>query len=349
MHLPTTDFTVLDLGIERAKAPVFWPVRLRQRLNLPGVFGIVVAASFLGTFFLAAGGGWPTAETVRLEDIGHALFFALSLGLILELAATIPLAAQRDMDALSAELTIDEEDRSRLRLALVRYPGRDTAVNAGVGAVIGVGHVALTSPGWTGLAGDPVDTVLALGTVMLWALMVQTGVVLVTNAFMFSNLTRHATKVEIHALDRLRTFGTAALRPMLLIMALLAAYPLMLLGAGTTGVSTAIGPVATVLLALAVVWLPLRGLAERIRDARATRLVQLDSAISEVAQIVDRHGAPREPARLEALLSLRARAQATSSLPIGLSGLARGLIYLALPVATWAGKGFGEALLSWLL
>ena len=348
MREPGPDLTTLHRQSERAKAPVFWPVLLRRWLGMPGLAGVAVASGYLGMIWLAAGGGWPDSEILESADIGNALFFALSLGLILEFAATIPRAAQGDMDALSPELTVDEEVGNGLQQALLRYSGRDAAVNAAIGAAIGVGHVALTAPGWTSLPDDPVAAVLALGTVLLWALMVQTGAVLVANALLFASLGRNAARVEIHAVDRLRPFATAALRPMLLIMSLLAAYPLMLLGAGPIGLTTAIGPVATAMLALAVVWLPLRGLADRIREAREARLSQLDFAIARAVQDVDRDGAPNEPARVEALLSLRGRVHSVSSLPIGLGGLGRGLIYLALPVATWGGKGFGEALLSGL-
>ncbi|MCC6000447.1 MAG: hypothetical protein JJU19_06215, partial [Pararhodobacter sp.] len=157
---------------------------------------------------------------------------------------------------------------------------------------------------------------------------------------------RTGVRVEVLAPDRLRPFATVALRPMLLVMVLLAAYPLMLLGPDGFGATAAIGPVATTLLALAAVWLPLRGLAGRIREARALRLCQLDTAIAAGLQTADAHGAPADPQRLEALIALRARVRAAPSLPIGLGGIGRGLAYLALPVATWGGKGFAEALLN---
>lgn len=142
------------------------------------------------------------------------------------------------------------------------------ALNAAIGAAIGVVHVVLTARGTSGLPSDAVAVVLALGTVALWAMMVQTGALLMANASLFARLGRSAVRVEIHAPDRLRPFATAALRPMLLIMALLA---------------------------------------------------------------------------------LRARVQDAPSLPIGMGGLGRSLVYLALPVATWGGKGFTEALLGWFL
>lgn len=329
----------------RADAAVFWPVRLQKLLALPGLAGGAVAVVFFGAVWVAAGGGWPS-RPLPAGVVGEALFFALSLGLIVELAALIPRAAQKDLDALAPELTLEDALLGRLRASLLRYPTGDVAVNAGLGAVIGAGHVALTSPGWSVVPGDAVAGVLALGTVALWAMMVQTGSLLVANARLFARLGRAAVRVEVLALEKLRPFGTAAMRPMLLIMALLAAYPLMLLGAGGLEATAAIGPAATALLALAAVWVPLRGVAGRIRAARTQRLAQLDAAIAAAAQVADRHGAPTDPARLEALLALRARVQAAPSLPIGSGGLGRGLAYLALPVITWGGKGFTEALLN---
>ena len=331
----------------RADEAVFWPVWLRQRLALPGFVGATVAAAFLLAVWIAAGarglGELPT------ETVGEALFFALSLGLIMELAALIPRSAQDDLDVLASDLTIDDALRQRLHSALIRYPASDVAVNAAMGGALGAVHVALTGPGWSGLKGDPVAALLAIATLALWAMMVQTGSLLVVNARLFASLGRTAVRVEVLSPDKLRPFAAVALRPMLLVMVLLAAYPLMLLGSDGLGPISAIGPVATTLLALAAVWLPLRGLAGRIRDARDARLSQLDAAIAAVLQTADVHGAPADPERLEALIALRARVRAAPSFPIGLGGVGRALAYLAIPVATWGGKGFAEALLNRLL
>ncbi|TVS00847.1 MAG: hypothetical protein EA407_13745 [Rhodobacteraceae bacterium] len=331
----------------RADAPVFWPLRLQNRLALPGLAGGIVAVAFLLLAWAAAGGGHIAA--LPTAQVGEALFFALSLGLIVELAALIPRAAQGDLDALSTELTLDPTHIERLKASLIRYQTGDVAVNATIGLAIGVLHVALLGSGWAAVSGDPLSFVLALGTVALWAMMVQTGTLFVANARLFAHLGRSGVRVEILMLDRLRPFASAALRPMLLVMVLLAAYPLMLLGtAAGLEASAAIGPVATALLALAVVWLPLRGLRARIREARAQQIKRIDAAIAEALQAVDKHGVPDEPQRLEALIALRNRVQAAPALPVGLGGIGRGLLYLALPVVTWGGKGFAEALLNWL-
>ncbi|MGY6409815.1 MAG: hypothetical protein ACXIUV_02130 [Alkalilacustris sp.] len=329
----TEDWADLRALAVRDGTAVFWPVRLRAALGLAGLAGAGVAAAFLGAVWVAAGG--PP------ERLGEALFFAVSLGLVVELAALIPRASQGDLDALGPEVTVPAALRARLRAALLCHDGRDVGVNAVVGAAIGAAHVAFAGPGWPAA---PEEWVLAGGTVALWAMMVQTGALLVANARLFAQLGRSAVRVEVLSPHRLRPFASAALRPMLLIMALLAAYPLMLLGAGGLGPASAVGAVATVALALAAVWLPLRGLAARIRAARDERLDGLDAAIAAAA--ADPHAAPSDPACLEALLALRARVQAVPVLPLGLGGLGRALVYLALPLATWGGKGFAEAVLS---
>lgn len=330
----------------RAEAAVFWPVWLRRRLPVPGLAGTTVAAAFLLAVWVAAG-AWREGA-LQTERVGEALFFALSLGLILELAALIPRLAQDDLDVLAPELTIDDTLRQRLRSALVRYPAGDVAVNTAIGLALGAVHVALTEPGWSGLSGDPVAALLAIATLALWAMMVQTGSLLVENARLFATLGRTAVRVVVLSPDRLRPFATVALHPMLLIMVLLGAYPLMLLGSDGLGATSAIGPVATTLLALAAVWLPLRGLATRIREARAAWLAQIDAAIAAGLQAVDAHGAPADPQRLQALVTLRSRVRAAPSLPIGLGGIGRALTYLAIPVATWGGKGLAEGLLNYL-
>ncbi len=331
---------------DRADAPVFWPLRLQQRHALPGLAGSIVAVSFLLLAWAAAGG--LRIAPLDTGQVGEALFFALSLGLIVELAALIPRAAQGDLDALASELTIELTHIERLKAALIRYQTGDVAVNATIGLAIGVLHVALLGSGWAAASGDPLAIVLALGTVALWAMMVQTGTLFVANARLFARLGRSGVRVEILMLDRLRPFASAALRPMLLVMVLLAAYPLMLLGTAESEASAAIGPVATALLALAMLWLPLRGLHARIREARALQIQRVDAAIAEALRAVDKHGVPDQPQRVEALIGLRNRMLAAPALPIGLGGIGRGLLYLSLPVATWGGKGFAEALLNWL-
>lgn len=322
-----------------ATAPVFWPVRLRQAIGLPGLAGTLLGGVVLAALLVIDHpGGLDAAVTApHPEPLGRALFFALSLALLVEFAAHIPVAAQRDLDALKPELTLSAAQHARLRAALVRQEGRVGAGYALAGVGIGLAHAWAT----VGLNAAPGAT---LGTVLLWAMMMQTGVQLVTNAQLFAALGAEATRPAPLAPERLYPFVRAALRPMLLIMSLLAAYPLMLLAAPGWQTDTAIGPAATLALALAAVWFPLRGLAAGMRQARATALSQIDTAIARDWESLTQN--PNTAARLESLLALRDRLKRAPSLPLAVPGIVRALLYLALPLATWSGKGLGEAVLN---
>lgn len=323
----------------RAGAALFWPVRLRLWHGLPGLSGTVLALVIL-LALLALDHPGGLGQAIASPDpvaLGRALFFALSLGLLVEFAAHIPLAAQRDLDALTGDLTLDEPERERLRAALIRQDGWLTAGYAAGGAALGLIHA------WAGVGPGEAPGV-ALGTVLLWSLMVQVGLQLVMNAQLFAALGAHATLPDPLAPERLYPFVRAALRPMLLIMSLLAAYPLTLLATPGWNADNLVGPAATLALALASVWFPLRGLAGGMRRTREAAQRRVDDAIAQGWAGLERD--PAAPARLEALLALRDRLKRAPSLPLALPGMVRALAYLALPLATWSGKGLGAALLD---
>lgn len=331
----------------RAEAPLFWPVRLQCAVGGVGRVGpvlmLVVLAILLATEH--PGGLGAVLANPNTTAIGEALFFAVTLALLLEFAGLIPRAAQRDLDSLENELTLDAAEQGRLRAALIcRLDGKSTLLFAGIGAGLGLIHA------WYGggLGNDSgLVNGFAVATVILWLLMFQTGAVLVTNAQLFAALGAQATMVEPFAPQRLYPFVQAALRPMLLITSLLAAYPLTLLTTPVWSGSTLIGPVATLALALAAVWLPLRGLAGRMRLARDQALARIDAEISLVWGELERNTASAD--RLEALLALRDRLGQAPLLPLAIPGLWRALLYLALPLATWSGKGIAEAVLNQML
>jgi len=331
----------------RADAPVFWPVRLQCAVGGVGRVGPVLMLAVLAILLAAEhpGGLGQVIVNPDASAIGEALFFAVTLALLLEFAGLIPRAAQQDLDALQSELTLEATEQARLRAALTRrLDGKSTLLYAGIGAVFGLVHA------WYGggLAGDAgLVNGFAVATVILWLLMFQTGAVLVTNAQLFAALGAQATKVEPFAPQRLYPFVQAALRPMLLIMSLLAAYPLTLMTTPVWSASTLVGPVATLALALAAVWLPLRGLAGRMRLARDQALARIDAEISLVWGELERNTASAD--RLEALLALRDRLGQAPLLPLAIPGLWRALLYLALPLATWSGKGIAEAVLNQML
>jgi hypothetical protein len=204
----------------RADAPLFWPVRLQRAVGGVGRIAPVLLVAVLAMLLAAEhpGGLGAVFANPDATVIGEALFFAVTLALLIEFSGLIPRATQRDLDALSSELTLDATEQARLRDALTRrLDGKSTLLFAGIGAGLGLVHVWLGGELGTGLVSG-----FALATVILWLLMFQTGAVLVTNAQLFAALGAQATRVEPFAPQRLYPFVQAALRPMLLIMSLLA-------------------------------------------------------------------------------------------------------------------------------
>lgn len=339
--------TELQEHVARADSPLFWPVRLQRAVGGVGRIGPVLMLAVLAMLLAAEHPGGLGAVFANLDAtvIGEALFFAVTLALLIEFAGLIPRAAQRDLDALSAELTLDASEQARLRAALTRrLDGKSTLLFTAIGTGLGLVHAWLG--GGLGI-GPGLVSGFAVATVVLWLLMFQTGAVLVTNAPLFAALGAQATRVEPFAPQRLYPFVQAALRPMLLIMSLLAAYPLTLLTTRAWQGSTLIGPIATLALALAAVWLPLRGLAVRMRFARDQALARIDGEVSQAWAELERN--PASADRLEALLALRDRLGQAPALPLAIPGLWRALLYLALPLATWSGKGIAEAVLNLML
>lgn len=344
--VPGGQMTDLDAHAARADAGLFWPVRLQTWAGGVGRCGalllVVVVAVLLAVEHPGGLGAVPVAPDPTV--IGEALFFGVSLALLLEFAGYIPRAAQKDLEALGSELTIDQAEQSRLKAALTRTNGLDTLIFGGIGVGLGIVHAWLS--GDLGLEAGAI-TGFGVATVILWSLMFQTGALLVANAQLFATLGSQAARVEPLSMRRLSPLVQAALRPMLLIMSLLAAYPLMLLGTPGWGVSTLVGPAATLALALVAVWLPLRGLARRMRLARDEALELVESELSRAWAELERD--PATVDGLEAMLALRDRLMRAPVFPLTFSGFWRALLYLALPLATWSGKGLGEAVLDRLL
>ncbi|MGY6710220.1 MAG: hypothetical protein ACXIVF_18010 [Rhizobiaceae bacterium] len=327
----------------RADAGLFWPVRLQLAVGGIGRSGVVLLAAVILALMAVEhpGGIGAVLHTADATVLGEALFFGVSLALLLEFAGYIPRAAQNDLAALHDQLSLDAAERTRLKAALTRMHGSDTLLLGGVGASLGILHSWLS--GDIALEEMRVNG-FAVATIILWSLMFQTGGVLVANAQLFAALGSQAAKVEPLSMRRLHPLVQAALRPMLLISSLLAAYPLMLLGTPGWGASTLVGPVATLALALVAVWLPLRGLARSMRMTRDRALDRIEDELSNAWAELERD--PRTGDRLEMLLALRDRLVKAPVYPLTFSGFWRAVLYLALPLATWSGKGLGEAVLE---
>ncbi len=341
--------------LQRADAPLFWLVWLGQYIpRVPGILGLVGAGLVVAFFVIA--GAVPTVPPADwgpgdLARVGTALFFSLSIGLLLELGSRLFPMAARELSALAPLLSMDEQLHQSLITALSRYPVGRLLTMSLIGTLVGLLHATLLGHwAWSdghGSARWP----LGLATLLIWVLMFQIASVLIHNAALFSALGRHALRVDLLNAHRLLPFGRAALRPTLFLLGLQALYPLTLLGGADTSPFVWLGFVASLGV---VTWLfltPMAGVRHTLVDARQLCLHQLDL---QIAQVLERLLSSAEPdthalQRLQALVVIRNELRTVNTWPVGSALLRRILLYGIIPPAGWTLAALVEVAVESLL
>ena len=103
-----------------------------------------------------------------------------------------------------------------------------------------------------------------------------------------------------------------------------------------------------VVIAVAALLMPVRGVQRRIRLAKRAELVSLDVELRRVRDAVMR-GDEAERGRLADLLSYRTYVEGVRELPFDNTTFARFGLYLLIPLVSWVGGAFVERILGSLL
>ncbi len=340
---------------QAADDPVLWPLRLRRRLQWPvGLSGLLVFVLWLGLFALLA--PWPAdaagVTSLDVERLGSALFFALSIAFLLEIAGIVLPAAQRDISELRPLLRLPDDEFQRLRDGLVRYSPYRLRVVSSLGVLIGLGHAHML--GNLSLQAEPAGLSLAfaLATVAIWVLMMQLASPLIRNAGLFSALGRDYTRLDLYNPHHLLPYGRAALRPILLLLGLQALYPLITLGGTTLNPWVWAGLTASFLLMVWLFVMPLRGIHAAVKQRRERLLSDLDTRLAHLWR-ADGHEPPDHGqdtlARSAVLLDLRERLRGVSSWPLGSALVKRILLYGIIPPLGWSAAVFMDILIKALV
>lgn len=332
--------TALENSIEgRDDAPELWLLRTQQASRLPpAVFGVVCGV-LVTTIIMSPAIFTPVADLA--DVVASALFFGLSIGVLTGFTPYIFRGAVRDFRELLPVLDISESERARIEKGLTRFAMPTMWTMTGLGALFGVGHSALLG---LGALGGLVGTTQAFGTTMLWITMFWTIPPLLANADVFSLLGSRA-RPELTRPDRLAPFGATAMRPTLFVIAMLCAYPVLVLSTGQDFIGPSlIGFVASFASMFGLFFLPLRGIRRKIRETRKADLAEIDWRIDSLGKpSLDELERLRD---LETLLVLRARVASAPTWPLDLAGLRRFLLYVVLPPLTWAAAAIVEMLID---
>ena len=323
----------------RAKGILVPLLRAQEATGLnPALFSLAVALP-VALLLLLPIWVYGTSSENAAELFGSALFFGVSIGILAGFSTPVFNGTANDLESLAPVLPYDSDDRALMRKALLREPPGTIAVQTVIGIAFGLGHSVLL--------GHHQQAALfilsqATPTILLWVLMFWTVPSLLRNASLFSALGRVAVP-DLLRPSRHAAFGAAALRPVLLIVGLLCAYPLLLIfNRSALYGAVLIGVIGSLLSLAILIIVPLWGIRRRIAEQRAETLAVLDGRLDALTESKLVEASATELLELDALLDMRKRVVEAPSWPLDLAGIRRILLYIVLPPVTWAAAALVE-------
>lgn len=332
--------------LKRASAPELPLLRLQALSRLPPVaFGLLCGLIMV----LIATSPAIILEVPRevfLDVLGGGLFFGASVAIVAGFSRPVLHAAAMDLKQLAPVLPMSETALRTAARALSRMTTRTQWLLMLTGLASGLMHSWLLGHH---RALPAFATTQYLNTTLLWVVMILTVTPLISNARLFATLGKMA-KPDLLRPTRHSAFGSAALRPALLLIALLCAYSLLFLGDGNPlGGPVLIGATASLISLIGIVALPLRGIRRRIRELREQTLSELDARLDAITSGNIAKASAEDLFQLDAVLDMRERVARAPSWPFDVDALKRILLYIVLPPLTWAAAAIVEMFIDSLL
>ncbi len=326
-----------------ASAPELSVIRLQTLLRLqPWSFGLLGGLIVFCGIMLQV----PLLNLDRgdaIEILGNALFFGVSIGILLGSASPVLRGGARDLDALRSVLPIPDASYQCLQTGMTRVPRSASMVLLAIGLLLGLAHNVLLNHHRLAM---PFVLIQMGMTLLLWVSMLTIVPKLVQNALLFSRLGALA-QPDLLRPSRHAAFGSAALRPALFLVGIVCAYGFLIIGDDDPfddGVW--IGLFFSFLTLIGIVVLPLRGIRRRIRETRGQVLAELDRRFDEFHATRMSEAEAHDLAAMDTILDMRERVAQAPGWPVDFAGIKRILLYVVLPPLTWAAAALTEILIS---
>lgn len=330
--------------LRRLEAAPAAPIpRLCRALGLPSWivgtgFGVICVLIVLIPVFML---NMSAAE--NLEILGNALFFGLSMGIIVGCQDAVLSGAKRDLEALKEVLPLSSDDWHIVHRGLDRMQTGTTVKLCITGVILGLAHNYLLDHH---LHRSPFIWTQGGSTLLLWLLMMVATTKMVQNAILFSRLGASALP-DLLRPSRHAAFGSAALRPGIFLIGLVCSYGLLAIGdPDPFDDAVWIGVIASTFTLVGIIALPLRGIRRRIRETRAQDLASLDARIEALAIADFNNAEVADLSAMDTLLDMRERVARAPGWPLDIAGLQRILVYIVLPPLTWAAAAVVEMLIE---
>lgn len=343
-------------AIRRIRLSEISPIKLG--LAISGVLLVI----FLG--WETAHGRWPAfREAMRSDALyrqpgGILRDFRISIVHIL-LAGYLPAAllavvqsARRTVYELQSALDCSPRECSDLASS-IRLSPAGLAVAGILGLLIGFGTPYLTPPvpehlwspsswspevAWHRILG-PIAAILAM--FLLYAV--------VSVSARMSRISAGLSTVDLLDLRALQPFTRQGLTNALLVLGWVTISGLMVVTESGFGLLGLLLGMATLFIAGAAFLLPLRGVHSRVRQAKDDELAWLNGQILEQRKTLRQGSMEGRRGSLADLLTYRDLVREVPDWPIGTSSYARFVLYLLIPVLSWAAAALVERLVNTLI
>ena len=275
-----------------------------------------------------------------------ALYFSLMVAYMVPVFDFISSRTSRALEELSPWLSAEPQQVARWRRHIARKPRRWLLGYTLLGMFAGAGHLLLLYRANLAALVDGFnlpERAINLGTLLVWTVTTLTVAALVHNAVVFARVARTIRIDPLHG-RRLRPFADAAIYPTLVVMGILALFPLLLLSELTTPWTYVPGLIATGGPLLLIAMLPVWPIHRRMAAAKRQALQAVDAEISALPS--PDPARPDTLAALAPLLTYRRELLAAQEWPFDLGNLSRLMFYLIIPPLTWVGAALIEILVD---
>jgi hypothetical protein len=184
--------------------------------------GLLLLLLLLSLFYLGVG--------ESPEHKPPVLFFSLIIAYIIPVFSYITAKAQEALSELRSILDLDEESFRRTQMRLDSTSLRHVALSLGAGFLAGCAHISLIQ----GLTVVEISAMLtsfngvltALGTVVVWTVMMTVVVMLIRQTVLFGQLGKYHVRISLFDTRKLRPFARVSIFSSLAIIGALALFPL---------------------------------------------------------------------------------------------------------------------------
>ena len=317
-----------------------WPIGLATRLRYPTVTLGLGCASLVALLLWWSGAYSAETPPPYWGSTGQMMSFAVAypilLGYIIGMVSLVTTRSQRHLNALRPVLATDA---AATICRLNRLEPARLWVATGVGVALGLANIdTVTIFGFRETPANALDLSLGAGSMMLWVVMARFIYLLVHNAWLFSELGEHHTRIDLYRPQTLRPYAQVGILGLLAVMAGLALTPLQSLDAEFRVENYSWAFAVGLPTAVALPWLAMRGVRKAILATKHAELESLDDAIARAS----RQLGDDSTQQLNALLDRRAYVSEQHGWPMDLRMVSRAAFYVVIPPLAWVGAALVE-------